>query len=177
MRGSVTIYGVALVALIAAVLLRWPLDPLMGDALPLVTVVRRGRRRCLGRRLPAGHRQHHPRICRLLPICSSNLAACSALAASRPPSVWSPTSSPAYSSSGSARPCGSRRTVPPSAESCSGSRCGSIGDAVITTDVESRRHLPECRRRVIDGLESARCAGSATRHRLSDHQRRHPSAG
>jgi PAS domain S-box-containing protein len=37
-RGSVTSYGVALVALGAAVLLRWLLDPLMGDALPLVTL-------------------------------------------------------------------------------------------------------------------------------------------
>jgi PAS domain S-box-containing protein len=37
-RGSLTTSGLALVALVAAVLLRWLLDPLMGDALPLVTV-------------------------------------------------------------------------------------------------------------------------------------------
>src|SRR5207249_3555518 len=35
---TLTAYGVAIVALVAAVLLRWLLDPLMGDFLPLVTL-------------------------------------------------------------------------------------------------------------------------------------------
>jgi PAS domain S-box-containing protein len=37
-RNSFTAYALGLVALILAVLLRWALDPLMGDAFPLVTV-------------------------------------------------------------------------------------------------------------------------------------------
>jgi K+-sensing histidine kinase KdpD len=37
-RNSFSAYGLALVALVLALLLRWPLDPLMGDALPLVTL-------------------------------------------------------------------------------------------------------------------------------------------
>ena len=38
MRSSLKIYSLGLVALAAAVLLRWVLDPMMGDALPLVTL-------------------------------------------------------------------------------------------------------------------------------------------
>ena len=38
MRGSLKTYILGLVALVVAVLLRWLLDPLMGDALPLVTL-------------------------------------------------------------------------------------------------------------------------------------------
>ena len=38
MRKPVVTYAFALAALVAAVLLRWLLDPLMGDALPLVTL-------------------------------------------------------------------------------------------------------------------------------------------
>ena len=38
MRNSIAAYGVALAAAAVAVLLRWLLDPLMGDALPLVTL-------------------------------------------------------------------------------------------------------------------------------------------
>ncbi len=38
MRGALRAYSVATVALVAAVLLRWLLDPLMGDTLPLVTL-------------------------------------------------------------------------------------------------------------------------------------------
>lgn len=37
MRGWVKVYALAFVALVVAVVLRWLLDPLMGDALPLVT--------------------------------------------------------------------------------------------------------------------------------------------
>jgi CheY-like chemotaxis protein len=37
-RSPVVAYGVGVVALIAAILLRWLLDPLMGDTLPLVTL-------------------------------------------------------------------------------------------------------------------------------------------
>ena len=37
-RRPVTAYAVAIAALLAAVLLRWLLDPLMGDTLPLVTL-------------------------------------------------------------------------------------------------------------------------------------------
>ena len=36
--GPVTAYAVAIVAVVMAVLLRWLLDPVMGDALPLVTL-------------------------------------------------------------------------------------------------------------------------------------------
>ncbi|HEU5130699.1 MAG TPA: DUF4118 domain-containing protein, partial [Pyrinomonadaceae bacterium] len=38
MRGSLKTYILGFVALVVAVLLRWLLDPLMGDALPLVTL-------------------------------------------------------------------------------------------------------------------------------------------
>ena len=38
MRGPLKTYAVGFLALVAAVLLRWVLDPLMGDSLPLVTV-------------------------------------------------------------------------------------------------------------------------------------------
>ena len=38
MRRPVTVYAVAIAALVAAVLLRWLLDPLMGNTLPLVTL-------------------------------------------------------------------------------------------------------------------------------------------
>ena len=38
MRSSLKAYGLGIAALIVAVLLRWLLDPLMGDALPLVTL-------------------------------------------------------------------------------------------------------------------------------------------
>ena len=38
MRGSFKVYALGFAALAAAVLLRWLLDPLMGDALPLVTL-------------------------------------------------------------------------------------------------------------------------------------------
>ena len=38
MRGPVATYGLTLAVLAAAVLLRWLLDPLMGDSLPLVTL-------------------------------------------------------------------------------------------------------------------------------------------
>ena len=38
MRSSLKNYILGFVALVAAVLLRWLLDPLMGDALPLVTL-------------------------------------------------------------------------------------------------------------------------------------------
>ena len=34
----VTVYATAIAALVAAVLLRWLLDPLIGDTLPLVTL-------------------------------------------------------------------------------------------------------------------------------------------
>src|SRR6185503_12842324 len=37
-RGSIGAWAVAMAALIAAVLLRWLLDPLMGDTYPLVTL-------------------------------------------------------------------------------------------------------------------------------------------
>ena len=37
-RNSFAAYGLGLVAVVVAVLLRWALDPLMGDALPLVTL-------------------------------------------------------------------------------------------------------------------------------------------
>src|SRR5260370_26533760 len=37
-RNTAIAYGVAIAALVAAVLLRWLLDPLMGDTLPLVTL-------------------------------------------------------------------------------------------------------------------------------------------
>ena len=38
MRNSIKVYSVGIVALAVAVLLRWLLDPLMGDSLPLVTL-------------------------------------------------------------------------------------------------------------------------------------------
>ena len=38
MRSSVKTYILGFIALATAVLLRWLLDPLMGDALPLVTL-------------------------------------------------------------------------------------------------------------------------------------------
>lgn len=38
MRSSLRAWGLAMAALVAAVLLRWALDPLMGDTLPLVTL-------------------------------------------------------------------------------------------------------------------------------------------
>ena len=38
MRSWIKAYALGLVALVAAVLLRWLLDPLMGDSLPLVTL-------------------------------------------------------------------------------------------------------------------------------------------
>ena len=38
MRQSVPAYGVAFLVLAASVLLRWLLDPVMGDTLPLVTL-------------------------------------------------------------------------------------------------------------------------------------------
>ena len=38
MRNSIAAYGVAIAAVVAAVLLRWLLDPLIGNALPLVTL-------------------------------------------------------------------------------------------------------------------------------------------
>ena len=38
LRNSLSAYALGLVAVVLAVLLRWALDPLMGDALPLVTV-------------------------------------------------------------------------------------------------------------------------------------------
>ena len=38
MRGTVTAYAISLLVLAGAVLLRWLLDPLMGDSLPLVTL-------------------------------------------------------------------------------------------------------------------------------------------
>jgi len=37
-RASLRTYGLGVVITILAVLLRWVLDPLMGDALPLVTL-------------------------------------------------------------------------------------------------------------------------------------------
>ena len=36
--GSVLAYGVALASLVVAVLLRWLLDPVLGDTLPLTTL-------------------------------------------------------------------------------------------------------------------------------------------
>jgi K+-sensing histidine kinase KdpD len=38
LRGSLKNYALGLTALVAAVLLRWVLDPVMGDSLPLVTL-------------------------------------------------------------------------------------------------------------------------------------------
>lgn len=51
-------YLFSFAVLVAAVLLRWLLDPLMGDTLPLVTLFRR-RKRMDGRWLPSRHRRGH----------------------------------------------------------------------------------------------------------------------
>ena len=47
----------------------------------------------------------------------------------------------------------------------------SIGDAVITTDTKVRRDLHESRRRVVDGLDSGRRQGAAARRGVSHRQR------
>ena len=65
----------------------------------------------------------------------------------------------------------------PSGASCCASRWRSIGDAVITTDVDGPRHLHERRRRVADRLDaSARPLGQPldTVFRIVNEQRRQP---
>ena len=53
----------------------------------------------------------------------------------------------------------------------------SIGDAVVTTDIEGRVLVPQRRRGDPDRLDASGGAGASARRDIPDHQRGEPSAG
>ena len=137
-RSTASAYALAIGGLAAALLIRWLLDPLMGDTLPLVTLFG-----AVAAAVWVGG--YRPAI---VVVILGYLACAYLFIQPRGRSVSTNSdmssgswriSSPVRSSSGSARRHASPRICgQASSVNCCGSRCGSIGDAVITTDIDGR---------------------------------------
>ncbi len=179
-RESAVAHGVAVASLAAAVLLRWLLDPALGDSLPLVTLFGEGRRRG-GRRLPADL------------VVGLGYLACAYLFIAprgqfglddgRNLVGMSPTSSRRPSSSGSVRPC----AAPPNVVTARGRKRPAPAGRAAADHARQHRgcghrdrhrgphHQPERRGRGADRLGERRGGGPAARRGVQHRERGRPA--
>ena len=176
-RSTPAAYALAIAVLAAAVLLRYLLDPVDGRHAAARHAVRRRGRGGVGRRLPAGHRRRDPRLPRVhLSVHRASRPASASTISATSSACWH-ISSPVRSSSRSARRRAARKLRASEQRELLRVTLRSIGDAVITTDVDGRVTYMNAVAESLTGWTQPDARGPAARRGIPDRQRGHAPAG